>query len=202
MSAQLLTVDGLSVRRGGRLILQEIGFRVTAGHAVALVGPNGSGKSTLLRAIAGLLRPEAGTIGIEPEPEAERAALIHYLGHLDGLKPGLTVAENLAFWRQVMGGRGDIGPALDAVGLGHLDHLPVSILSAGQKRRVAIARLLTVDRPIWLLDEPATALDAASEETLGRLIAGHLDGGGMVLAATHRPLPVTPAATIDLGGAP
>ena len=202
MLPQVLSVDGLSVMRGGRLILKNVGFRMQAGEVVALIGPNGSGKSTLLRTVAGLLKPEEGAIRIEPGTDAEPAVLIHYLGHLDGLKPSFTVFENLRFWRDVMGGDGDIEAALDAVELGHLDHLPVSTLSAGQKRRVAIARLLTVDRPVWLLDEPATALDAASEQTLGRLIADHLEHGGMVLAATHRPLPVPPAATINLGEMP
>jgi heme exporter protein A len=125
---------------------------------------------------------------------------MHYFGHLDGLKPSLTVADNLGYARRLYGGRGDIEAALEAVGLAHLFDLPAGRLSAGQKRRVALARLLVSERPVWLLDEPATALDAAAETTLGRLIAAHLASGGLAVAATHRPLPVMPAATLALGG--
>jgi heme exporter protein A len=195
-----LTGEGLAVARGGRTIFAGVDFSVGAGELLALVGANGAGKSTLLRVIAGLLAPEAGTLGFDPEPVAGPSASIHYFGHLDGLKAALTVAENLAYGRRLYGGAGDIDTALEAVGLGHLVDLPVGRLSAGQRRRVALARLLVADRPVWLLDEPATALDAAAEEMLGRLIAGHLAGGGLAIAATHRALPVPPAATLRLGG--
>ena len=165
---------------------------------LAVTGANGAGKSTLLRLVAGLLTPSAGTIALDPAPDDGLMAQVHYLGHLDALKPVLSVRENLAFWRRVWRG-GDIGAALEEVGLGHLDHLPAGALSAGQRRRVAIARLLIAPRPIWLLDEPTAALDAAAEATLGRLIARHRSGGGMVIAATHRDLPATPSATLRLG---
>jgi heme exporter protein A len=124
----------------------------------------------------------------------------HYLGHLDALKPSLTVRQNLDFWRKLWGG-GDVGGALEAVGLEPLGDLHASVLSAGQRRRVALARLLVSRRVLWLLDEPATALDAAAEAGLGRLIANHLSGGGMAIAATHRDLPVKPAAVLRLGAA-
>ena len=141
-----------------------------------------------LRLVAGLLEPDAGAVRFDPEPDGGRATAIHYLGHLDALKRTLTVGENLAFWRRLWGGDGSVADALDAVELDGLDDLPVATLSAGQRRRVALARLLVADRPLWLLDEPATSLDAGGEAMLGRLIAGHLAGGGIVIAATHRDL--------------
>jgi heme exporter protein A len=198
--AMRLSGQGLAAVRGGRTIFTGVDFSVGAGEMLALVGPNGAGKSTLLRVIAGLLEPSAGTLGLDPEPAAGLSSAIHYFGHLDGLKPALTVADNLAFGRTLHGGTGDIDAALEAVGLAHLIDLPAGRLSAGQKRRVALARLLVATRPVWLLDEPATALDAAAEGMLGSLIAGHLAAGGLAVAATHRPLPVAPAATLRLGG--
>jgi heme exporter protein A len=195
-----LSGEGLAAERGGRTIFAGLAFTVAASEMLALTGPNGAGKSTLLRLVAGLLRPAAGTVRIEPEPEAGLSASVHYFGHLDALKLPLTVADNLGYWRRLYGGVGDIESALDRVGLAHLVDLPAGRLSAGQKRRVALARLLVAERPVWLLDEPATALDAAAEATLGEIIAAHLGGGGLVLAATHRPLPVAPSATLPLGG--
>ncbi len=216
-----LTATGLSAVRGGRPVFADLSFSLGGGELLAVTGPNGAGKSTLLRLVAGLLRPAAGTVALEdadpthhaspsashgppsPErgwsvPDTSIGENAHYLGHLDALKPGLTVRQNLDFWRKLWGG-GDIDAALDAVGLEPLGDLHVSVLSAGQKRRVALARLLVARRPLWLLDEPATALDAAAEAGLGRLIAGHLAGGGMAIAATHRDLPVKPTATLALG---
>jgi heme exporter protein A len=197
-----LVATGLGAVRGGRAVFAEKSFAVASGELLALTGPNGSGKSTLLRLVAGLVRPAAGTVSLDPAPEEGIGRAVHYLGHLDALKAPLTVAENLAFWRKIWGGDG-LSPdaALDRVGLGHLADLPAGILSAGQRRRAAIARLFLSQRPVWLLDEPTTALDAAAEKTLGRLIEEHLSGGGIVLAATHRPLPVAPAATLALGEA-
>lgn len=197
-----LSGEGLEAERGGRTVFKGIGFTVAAGEMLALTGPNGAGKSTLLRVLAGLLKPVAGVVRMEPEPEAGVPASVHYFGHLDALKLSLTVAHNLGYWRRLYDGSGDIEAALDQVGLAHLIDLPAGRLSAGQKRRVALARLLVSERPVWLLDEPATALDSAAEAMLGRLIAAHLSGGGLVMAATHRPLPVTPAATLALGAAP
>lgn len=195
-----LTAEALAAERGGRPVFCDVEFSLRDGGLLAITGPNGAGKSTLLRIIAGLLRPVAGSIRLEPAADAPRAASMHYLGHLDGLKNALTVRENLVFWRRTAGPAG-LAPidALDEVGLAHLIDLPAAYLSAGQRRRVAISRLLAVRRPIWLLDEPTAALDAASEARLGELIAGHLHGGGMVLAATHLALPVSPTAAIRLG---
>lgn len=196
-----LTGEGLAAERGGRTVFSGLGFAVAAGEMLAVTGPNGAGKSTLLRVVAGLLQPAAGALRLDPEPEAGIPASVHYFGHLDALKPSLTVADNLGYWRRLYDGRGDIEEALDQVGLAHLLDLPAGRLSAGQKRRVALARLLVSKRRVWLLDEPATALDTAAEATLGRLIAAQLAGGGLVMAATHRPLPLAPAATLSLGAA-
>jgi len=196
-----LTGEGLLAERGGRPVFSGVGFAIGAGEMLAVTGRNGAGKSTLLRIVAGLLAPAAGMVRLEPEPEAGIPASVHYFGHLDALKPSLTVADNLGYWRRLYGGAGDLESALGQVGLAHLIDIPAGRLSAGQKRRVALARLLVSERPVWLLDEPATALDAAAEATLGRLIAAHLGAGGLVMAATHRPLPLAPAATLSLGEA-
>jgi heme exporter protein A len=180
-----LTADGLGAIRGGRLVLDGVSFALAGGEALAVTGANGSGKSTLLRLLAGLLKPAAGTIAIDP---ASEDSAIHYLGHLDGLKTALTARQNLAFWQTLWRG-GPIEPALVRLGIEALADLHAGVLSAGQKRRVALARLLVAKRPIWLLDEPTTALDAAAEETLTAVVREHLAGGGMAVVATHRPLP-------------
>jgi heme exporter protein A len=191
-----LTATGLSAVRGGRTLFEGLSFAVDAGELLAVTGPNGAGKSTLLRLIAGLLTPAAGRMEMTGADVDEPA--IHYLGHLDALKAGFTVRENLAFWSRLWGSA-SIAPALAAEGVAALASLPVSALSAGQRRRVALARLRLAWRPLWLLDEPATALDAAAEAALGALIADHLGQGGVVVAATHRDLPLRPAATLELG---
>jgi heme exporter protein A len=198
-AAMRLTATDLAAVRGGRAVFQARSFVVGAGQLLAVVGPNGSGKSTLLRLVAGLLTPAAGAVSLDPAPDGGVGEAAHYLGHLDALKATLTVRDNLDFWLRLSGGEGSVAAALDTVGLGHVADLPAGILSAGQKRRVAIARLLLASRPLWLLDEPATALDAAAEATLGTLIAAHLAGGGLAIAATHRDLPLPPHATLDLG---
>jgi heme exporter protein A len=195
-----LSARGLAALRGGRVVFSDIAFGAGDGDLLAVTGPNGAGKSTLLRLIAGLLRPSAGAIVADPLPEDGIGGVVHYLGHLDALKPALAISDNLAFWQRLQKGGGSVADALDRVGLGGLDTLPVAVLSAGQKRRAALARLLLASRPVWLLDEPLTALDAAGEAMLGQLIADHRAGGGMVIAATHRSLPAAPSATLSLGG--
>lgn len=193
-----LTARELSARRGGRIVFEGLSLSVAEGELVAVTGPNGAGKSTLLRIVAGLLPPAAGSVSLDPEPDHGIGPECHYVGHADALKPALTVAANLRFWRRVLSGKGSIEEALDSVGIARLADLPAATLSAGQKRRAALARLLVAPRRIWLLDEPTGALDAAAEAMLGRLLMKHLAEGGMAIAATHRPLPVTAAQRLAL----
>jgi heme exporter protein A len=193
-SLKRLVGERLTCERGGREVFCDVSFTLDAGRALALVGPNGAGKSSLLRLTAGLVRPAAGRLTLEGgDPELTVAEQAHYLGHLDALKPALTVAENLDFWIRALGGAPGISrnAALDQVALGRLAELPAQYLSAGQRRRLALARLLVVHRPLWLLDEPTTALDVASQARLFELIAAHLANGGLVMAATHQQLAVT-----------
>lgn len=174
-------------------------FAVASGEALLLTGRNGAGKSSLLRLIAGLLRPAGGHLelagGVADHTVAEQA---HYLGHLDAFKPSLTVFENLSFWTDYLGG-GDPQSALDAVGLGSLGLLPAGYLSAGQRRRLSIARLVAIRRPLWLLDEPTSALDAAAQGMLADLMRNHLGAGGLIVAATHQPLELDRARELKLG---
>jgi heme exporter protein A len=165
-------------------------------------GANGSGKTSLLRLIAGLLRPAGGRVEmIGGDPDLTVPEQAHYLGHQDALKPSLSVAENLAFWARYLGIR-PCGPdALAAVGLGELADLPAGYLSAGQRRRLSIARLIAAPRPLWLLDEPTSALDAAAQVRLAELMRRHLGGGGLAVAATHGPLGVEAARELTLEGA-
>ena len=190
--AQGLDVRDLAAMRGERLVLARIGFAVAPGGALLLEGPNGSGKSTLLRVLAGLARAEVGEVrwhGAEVPAE-----LITYVGHLDAIKPGMSVSENLAFW----GTPAAVVAALAQVGLAELAELPARMLSAGQRRRLALARLGLSTAPIWLLDEPTLGLDTASVTRLGGMLAVHRAGGGVVVAATHLPLPLPGAGVLRL----
>jgi heme exporter protein A len=192
--------ENLACRRGGRLVFTDLSFRAEAGKLLAVTGPNGSGKSSLLRILAGLLRPEAGTLRVEGMSEEEPAT--HYLGHADALKPALTLRETLRFWAALYsGGHAGETPAAEAVGLAHALDLPADVLSAGQRRRAGLARLLIAPRPVWLLDEPTAALDRDGEALVGRLIEGHLAADGLAIAATHQALPVAPHAVLDLAQA-
>jgi heme exporter protein A len=189
-----MRLSGRGVRcvRGGREVLSGLDFEVSAGQALAVTGPNGSGKTSLLRIVAGLLALAGGSIDLDGgEAELTLAEQAHYLGHRDAMKPALSVLENLAFWRNYFGGEAfDAQESLSKVGLDHAAHLPAAYLSAGQRRRLSIARLLAVRRPIWLLDEPTSALDAAGQTLFADLTHDHLARGGLVLAATHAPLGV------------
>ena len=176
--------------RGGRKIFSGLDFAVPTGQALAVTGINGAGKSSLLRLVAGLLPAASGTVILEGgETELTLPEQAHYLGHRDALKPALTVLENLDFWRDFLGGQAIEGlAALETVGLGHAAHLPAAFLSAGQRRRLSIARLIAVNRPVWLLDEPTSALDTSGQAMIAGLMDAHLRSGGIILAATHGPL--------------
>lgn len=192
-----LVVEGLSAQRGEDLIFHDISFVLSAGQALVVTGPNGSGKSTLLRVLAGLLEALSGTVRIEGAPAeiGHPRELCHYLGHRNAMKRELTVTENLAFWKSFMGDSANdhgvgIEAAVEAVGLAGISHLPFGYLSAGQQRRMAMAKLLVSHRPIWLLDEPTAALDASADRLFAGLVTHHLAAGGIVVAATHQPLGV------------
>ncbi|WP_374472096.1 heme ABC exporter ATP-binding protein CcmA [Phenylobacterium sp.] len=183
-------LQAVAVRRGGRLLFEGVDLALHAGEACALTGANGVGKTSLLRCVAGLVRAEAGQVAFGGiEPSEARGAGLHFVGHHDGLKPARTAREELAFWTRWLGGA-EIGEAAEALELGPLLDLEVRRLSAGQRRRVALARLLAAPRPLWLLDEPLSPLDARWRARLGEIMQRHLDGGGMILAAVHDPLPV------------
>jgi heme exporter protein A len=183
---------GIKCVRGGREVFAGLDVDASAGEAVAVVGPNGAGKTSLLRLIAGLLRPAGGSIALQGgDDELTLAEQAHYLGHRDALKPALSVSENLVFWQRFLGGdEADAEASLATVGLGHIAHLPAAYLSAGQRRRLSIARLIAVKRPLWLLDEPTSALDTAGQKMFESVVAAHLASGGLVVAATHLPLGV------------
>lgn len=194
----------LACIRGGREVFRGLGFAVGAGEALLVTGPNGAGKSSLLRLVAGLLRPQQGRIELEGRDlELTIAEQAHYLGHQDALKPSLSVWENLGFWTALLGGdTKNAGLALAAVGLDRLAHLPAIYLSAGQRRRLAVARLIAIERPIWLLDEPTSALDDAAQAMLGALMRAHLAGRGVILAASHGPIGLDGAKELRLGQRP
>jgi heme exporter protein A len=179
-----------------------LNFGVVAGEAMVVTGRNGAGKSSLLRMIAGLLRIALGRLTLEGgEPDIPIGEQAHYLGHQDAMKPSLTVGENLQFWSRFLGDGRAVGPALDAVDLAQLADLPAAYLSAGQRRRLSIARLVAVPRPIWLLDEPTSSLDAPSQKRLAELMRDHLVDGGMIIAAAHGTIGLERARELKLGWA-
>lgn len=196
----MLEARDLACLRGERAVFAGLSFGLPAGAALLLTGANGAGKSTLLRILAGLLPPAEGAVlwqgeDIAAEPAAH-AARLRYVSHQDALKPALTVAENLALFGRLWGGA--VMPALEAMALAPLADLPARVLSAGQRRRLALARLVLAPVPLWLLDEPTTGLDAASVERLGPILADHRARGGIVVAATHLPLPLSDARELRL----
>jgi len=199
-----LSVTNLALSRGDRLLFDSFSLTVTAGEAIALTGANGAGKTSLLRAIAGFIRPDAGEIvftgaGGALDSDEARGGGLHLLGHLDGLKSGRTAWEELLFQAQWSGGTGaSAQAACETLDLNRLKNLEVRKLSAGQRRRVALARLIASPRALWLLDEPLTPLDAAWRARFGELMGAHLAGGGMIIAAVHDPMPV-PARAVEVG---
>ena len=195
-----LTGSNLACVRGSRQVFRNLSFVLEGGEALLVTGPNGAGKSSLLRLVVGLVRPTGGSIELAgADAELTIAEQAHYLGHLDALKPSLTVQENLGFWIDLLGA-GAATPALAAVGLDGLARLPAAYLSAGQRRRLSLARLIAAPRPIWLLDEPTSSLDAPALEMLATLMRGHLAGGGLILAAAHGPIGLAEAIELRLGG--
>lgn len=202
MTLPAFTIEArdLACERGGRRVFSGLSFRVGAGEMMTLVGPNGSGKSSLLRVIAGLVPIAEGALTIKrrdpplPGEEAPASTFLHFLAHQDGLKAQMTAGETLSYYRALLapsselmtaGTVPDVAAALSAAGLGRLHDLPVQYLSAGQRRRLALARLIAAPRPIWLLDEPLAALDEAGRKLLDALMGAHLADGGLVVAATH-----------------
>jgi heme exporter protein A len=206
--AMKLSGVDLTCVRGGRRVFAGIMFSIAAGQALVLTGPNGAGKSSLLRVIAGLVRPAEGVVRLDGgDAELEVGEQAHYLGHLDPLKPALTVMENLTFWSRFLNGKpaadqaARLDGALVTVGLKELAGLPAGYLSAGQRRRLSLARILAAPRPVWLMDEPTSALDVASQDRLQQVMREHLSAGGILVAATHGPLGIEAATELRLGAA-
>jgi heme exporter protein A len=200
-----LRVSGLAVARDGRTLLDEISFTVGPGGVLLVRGPNGAGKSSLLLTLAGILRPGAGTIDFGAGDEHAGEAL-HFLGHLNAVKPRLTLAENLRFWMALYQGSGpEPGPAVSGalaiVGLGGLDDHDAGHLSQGQTRRLALARLIAIRRPLWLLDEPTAALDTGGETLVAHLIEDHRAAGGLAVIATHQDIALADPQALTLGSA-
>lgn len=207
----LLKVERLTLARGGRTLVADLSFELRSGEALVVTGPNGAGKSTLLRALAGLLAPASGSVAVTGEGvDAEDPAAVHahYVGHADAMKSALTARENLSFWAAALAARNVRQVAatpdevLRRVGLPQVADLPTGWLSAGQKRRVALGRLFVAPRPLWILDEPATALDRAAQDRLAVEMATHRKTGGLIVAATHAPLGLEDAHELRLGEAP
>ena len=191
----------ISCQRGGRTLFARLSFALTPGEALFVSGPNGAGKTSLLRLVAGLLPLAAGRFSVTgSDGDTPLPELCHYVGHASAVKNALSVCENLAFWADFLGGDATATEgALQAFGLGPLAELPAALLSAGQKRKLALSRLFVAPRPVWLLDEPSVSLDAASVKLLDRAIAQHIKGGGIALVASHTPLKVKFAQQLPLG---
>jgi len=195
-----LKAENLSCNRGGREVFRDLSFGVQTSEAMVVTGRNGAGKSSLLRMIAGLVRIASGRLSLEGgEPDIPIGEQAHYLGHQDAFKPTLTVGQNLQFWSGFLGDGRTVERALQAVDLAPLTDLPAAFLSAGQRRRLSIARLLAVPRPIWLLDEPTSSLDAPSQQRLAELMHVHLVDGGMIIAAAHGAIGLERARELKLG---
>ncbi|MGB6535870.1 MAG: heme ABC exporter ATP-binding protein CcmA [Xanthobacteraceae bacterium] len=198
-----LSAVNLACHRGGRDVFSGVSFSLGSGEALAITGRNGAGKSSLLRMVVGLVRIAQGRLALEDgDPELTIAEQAHYLGHQDALKPALSVVENLRFWTGFLGGKAaETAAALETVGLDTVAELPAAYLSAGQRRRLSIARLIAVKRSIWLLDEPMSTLDAVAQERLTGFMRTHLAAGGLILAATHGALGIGTLQELQLGTA-
>jgi heme exporter protein A len=197
-----LAAHDISCQRGERVLFRDLSFVVQPGEGLLVTGPNGAGKTSLLRQIAGLLPLTAGRLSLKgAKPDAELPELCHYVGHLNGIKTSFTVRENLAFWADFLGENdGSVPRALGAFGLTLLADFPAGLLSAGQKRKLALSRLYAAPRPIWLLDEPQVSLDAPSLKLLEAAIKEHLEAGGIAMVASHTALKTKFGHKIALGG--
>ncbi|MGH6942660.1 MAG: heme ABC exporter ATP-binding protein CcmA [Geminicoccaceae bacterium] len=205
MSAALLSAEDLACVRGGRLVFADLAFALGPGDALLLRGPNGSGKSSLLRLLAGFLRPSAGALSWDGAPIqddlASHRARLHYVGHADAVKGALSTRENLEFAGAIAGGAdAALDAALQAFGLQGLADVPARFLSAGQRRRLALARLATVERALWLLDEPTVGLDAESRQRLQQAIGRHRSAGGIAVLASHGDVDVSDPLVLELPG--
>lgn len=199
LSNPSLFVKHLSGQRSGRILFKEVDFILEPGDVLEVTGKNGTGKSTLLRILAGLLPVSSGEIRLTDHTFEQPCEAMHYLGHANALKPSLSVGENLQFW-QAYFGHEKMTPdqALKQVRLGDIAHIPAAYLSAGQKRRVAIAKLLVSHRPIWIVDEPTSTLDKASDTMFASIVEAHCNEGGSVIAATHKNLGIKNAKTLNM----
>jgi heme exporter protein A len=197
-----LKAQDLTCERGGRIVFRNVSLSLKPGQLMQLTGPNGSGKSSLLRLIAGLNEAQVGSVALEGgEADLTIGQQAHYVAHQEPVKSALSVEENLGFWRDFLGG-GNVDDALEAFDLSRLASYPAGLLSAGQKRRLALARIVLVPRVLWLLDEPTVGLDTSSLDRFVKVMAAQLDQGGMIIAATHVPLGREPDLRLDLGAAP
>ena len=199
-----LIAENLCLDRGGRRIIEDRSFAVASGEALVLTGPNGAGKTTLLRGLAGFLAPADGTVRLQDGAlDREIAEQCHLVGHRDGVKASLSVRENAAFFATYLasGAGADVEAALERLGLAELADVPAAYLSAGQRRRLGLTRLLLATRPLWLLDEPTVSLDTASVASLTGMVSDHLMGGGLLVAATHIPLGLAGTRELRLGAA-
>jgi heme exporter protein A len=197
-----LKAQDLTCERGGRIVFRNVSLSLKPGQLMQLTGPNGSGKSSLLRLIAGLNEAQVGSVALEGgEADLTIGQQAHYVAHQEPVKSALSVSENLSFWRDFLGG-GNVDDALEAFDLSRLASYPAGLLSAGQKRRLALARIVLVPRVLWLLDEPTVGLDTSSLDRFVKVMAAQLDQGGMIIAATHVPIGREPDLRLDLGAAP
>ncbi|PCI84642.1 MAG: heme ABC exporter ATP-binding protein CcmA [Hyphomicrobiales bacterium] len=207
MKINRIIIQNLSAQKGERLLFEDIGFTLKTGQSLLLKGPNGSGKTTLLHILAGADQPKGGDVNIYTISSGETPrhdgviGISHFITHQDALKKSLTVRENLTFWTEYMGGdKTRIDSALRTVGLEPMPHILAARLSAGQKKRLMLARLLTISHPLWLLDEPSVSLDDDGQKLLTKLMQEHISAGGILIAASHLPLGIEFNHTLTLTG--